>query len=264
MRFVKMHGIGNDYIFVETFTQPSPPDPEALSIRLSARHTGVGADGIIFVDPSATADAGMRIFNADGSEAQICGNGLRCAAKLLYDEGLCAKREMTVDTKAGPHRVWLRFEGERIAAVTADMGCPRFGDDLTLTACGRTLNFTPVSMTNPHAVTFDEPAGDDAFYALGPAFERHPAFPGRTNVEFVTVTGSDSLTVRVWERGSGETLACGSGACAALAAAVRRGLCRPDARVTLPGGSLRVEWRTDGRVYMTGPTETVFRGEVDL
>ncbi|MBR0462915.1 MAG: diaminopimelate epimerase [Clostridia bacterium] len=218
MKFVKMHGIGNDYIFVETFTQPSPDDPGALSVRLSAPHTGIGADGIIFVDPSDEADAGMRVFNADGSEAQICGNGLRCVAKLLYDEGLCRQREMTIATRAGLHRVWLGLEGDKVVSVTADMGFPAFDDDLTLTACGRTLSFVPVSMTNPHAVTFDEPALGGEFYELGPAIERHPAFPERTNVEFVTVTGPESLNVRVWERGSGETLACGSGACAALAA----------------------------------------------
>ena len=266
MKFVKMHGISNDYIFADTFTQPAPADPAAAAVILSRPHTGIGADGLILIEPFDGADARMRIFNADGSEAQICGNGLRCVARYLYDSGLCRREEMRIRTGAGLRTVWLDVRGGEVYAATADMGAPQsIRRGVALTAAGRTLNFVCVSMGNPHAVTFDEPARGAAFYELGPAFERHPAFPERTNVEFTEALAPDRLRVRVWERGSGETMACGSGACAALVAAVAEGRAARRAQVELPGGALTVEWRaSDGRVLMTGPATTVFRGEVDL
>ena len=259
-----MHGCANDYIFVQTFTQAPPADPAAASVRLSRYHTGIGSDGLILVEPSDEADARMRIFNADGSEAQICGNGLRCAARLIYDLGFCPKTEMTILTGAGLRRVWLNIESGAFVSATADMGEPVIGEKLTLTAKGRALQFIPVSMGNPHAVTFDEPAQGDIFYELGPAFETHEAFPERANIEFVSLVAPDHLRVRVWERGSGETMACGSGACAVLAAAASEGVTSRAALISLPGGNLHIEWRDDGHIYMTGPAAYAFRGEVDV
>ena len=266
MKFVKMHGISNDYIFADTFTQPGPADPAAASVFLSKPHTGVGADGLILIEPAEGADARMRIYNADGSEAQICGNGLRCVARYLYDSGLCRKERMRVLTGAGLREVRLFLEGGEVVSVTADMGAPRSVErGVTLEAAGRRLTFTRVSMGNPHAVTFDEPAAGPEFYTLGPAFERHPAFPERANIEFTQTLAPDRIRVRVWERGSGETMACGSGACAALVAAAAEGRTGRRARVELPGGALSIEWREeDGHVLMTGPATPVFRGEVEI
>ena len=266
MKFVKMHGISNDYIFADTFTQPAPADPAAAAVILSRPHTGIGADGLILIEPFDGADARMRIFNADGSEAQICGNGLRCVARYLYDGGLCRKESLRVMTGAGLRGVRLHLREGRVDSVTADMGAPQSVErGVVLSAAGRTLTFVLVSMGNPHAVTFDEPAAGPEFYTLGPAFERHEAFPERSNIEFTQALSGDRLRVRVWERGSGETMACGSGACAALVAAAAEGRTGRKARVELPGGALSIEWReADGHVLMTGPATPVFRGEVEI
>jgi len=266
VKFIKMHGLSNDYIFADTFTQPAPADPAAASITLSRPHTGIGADGLILIDPCDGADARMRIYNADGSEAQICGNGLRCAARYLYDTGLCRKTEMNILTGSGLRAVRLDVAEGAVRGVTADMGAPQgVRRGVRLTGAGRTLDFVCVSMGNPHAVTFDEAARGPEFYTLGPAFETHEAFPERANIEFTQVLSPDRLRVRVWERGSGETMACGSGACAALVAAVSDGRAERRAAVELPGGVLEIDWRaSDGHVLMTGPATTVFRGEVTL
>lgn len=263
MKFVKMHGLSNDYVFVDTFTQPTPADPAALSVEISRPHVGIGADGLILIEPCEGADARMRIFNADGSEAQICGNGLRCVGKYLYDSGLVRKEEMFVMTGAGLKHLSMTVENGKATAARADMGEPEIiAVRKPLEICGRTIRFTCVSMGNPHAITFDEPAGDDSFYVLGPAAERHEFFPERTNVEFTRAESRDHLHVRVWERGSGETMACGSGACATLVAAVTEGLAERRAQVTLPGGTLTIEWNEeDNHVYMTGPAAAVFSGE---
>ncbi len=241
MKFVKMHGISNDYIFADTFTQPAPADPAAAAVILSRPHTGIGADGLILIEPFDGADARMRIFNADGSEAQICGNGLRCVARYLYDGGLCRKESLRVMTGAGLREVRLHLREGRVDSVTADMGAPQSVErGVVLSAAGRTLTF-------------------------GPAFERHEAFPERSNIEFTQALSGDRLRVRVWERGSGETMACGSGACAALVAAAAEGRTGRKARVELPGGALSIEWReADGHVLMTGPATPVFRGEVEI
>ena len=260
-----MHGLSNDYIFADTFTQKGPADPAAASMALSRPHTGIGADGLILIDPAEGADAGMRIFNADGSEAEICGNGIRCAARYLYDSGLCRKEEMRILTGAGVKTVRLDMAEGEVRAATVDMGEPEIlHRHLKLTAAGRTLNFVCVSMGNPHAVTFEESGWGREFYALGPAFEMHEAFPNRSNIEFTEVCAPDHLRVRVWERGSGETMACGSGACAALVAAVTDGRTGRRATVELPGGALDIEWREDNHVMMTGPATPVFSGEVDI
>ena len=263
MTFTKMQGLSNDYIYADGFTQALPGDLAAASIKLSKYHTGVGADGLILIEPAENADARMRIFNADGSEAQICGNGLRCAARYLYDHNICRKTEMRIATGAGFKTVWLDVRGGAVASVTADMGAPVVSEPVRLTAAGRTLTFWPVSMGNPHAVTFEESAKGAEFYTLGPAFEGHAFFPERANIEFTEAVSRTQLHVRVWERGSGETMACGSGACAVLAAAVSAGLAERRAQVALPGGALTIEWReTDGHILMTGSATPVFEGEV--
>ncbi len=262
MKFIKMHGLSNDYVFADTFTQPGPQDPAALSIEISKPHTGIGADGLILIEPCEGADARMRIFNADGSEAQICGNGLRCVGKYLYDTGLARREELDVMTGAGLRHLILTIEDGRAMAARVDMGEPEIiRVKHPLSVCGRELRFTCVSMGNPHAVTFDETCEDDSFYTLGPAVENDPLFPERTNVEFVRVDAPDRLHVRVWERGSGETMACGSGACGVLVAAVAEGRAQRRAHVTLPGGTLTIEWsEEDNHVYMTGPATSVFAG----
>jgi len=266
MKFIKMHGLSNDYVFADTFTQPCPENPAALSIEISKTHTGIGADGLILIEPYDGADARMRIFNADGSEAQICGNGLRCVAKYLYDTSLVRKEEMDIMTGAGLKHLWLTIENGKAVAARADMGEPKIiVARKPIEVCGRTIRFTCVSMGNPHAVTFEEAAADDSFYELGPAVENHEFFPERTNVEFTRVEARDHLHVRVWERGSGETMACGSGACGTLVAAVVEGLADRKAQVTLPGGTLTIEWNEeDNHIYMTGPATAVFSGEYPL
>ncbi len=263
MKFVKMHGLSNDYVFADTFTQPCPKDPAALSVEISKPHTGIGADGLILIEPVEGADARMRIFNADGSEAQICGNGLRCVGKYLYDSGLARKEQMDIMTGAGLKKLTMTVENGKAVAARADMGEPQIiAARKPIEVCGRTIHFTCVSMGNPHAVTFEETAQDDRFYTLGPAVETHEFFPERTNVEFTSVESEEKLIVRVWERGSGETMACGSGACATLVAAVVEGLAQRCAQVVLPGGALYIEWNEkDNHVYMTGPAQIVFSCE---
>ena len=265
MRFVKMHGLSNDYIFVETFTQSGPANVHDAAVELSKPHTGIGADGLILINPTDSADAAMQIFNADGSEAQICGNGLRCAARLLYESGLCQKQDMLIQTGAGCKNVSLHLTDGVIDSITADMGEPMdISQPVRLSAAGKTLTFLKVSIGNPHAVTFDDPAEGNEFYILGPAFERHREFPERANIEFCRILTRRSIHVRVWERGSGETMACGSGACAVLVAAVTMGLCDREASVTLPGGTLNIRWREeDGHLLMCGPAIKVFSGELE-
>ena len=273
MRFTKMHGIGNDFILLDGFDR-GIPDPEGLAIRLCDRHFGIGADGLILVLPSNRADARMRIINSDGSEAEMCGNGLRCLGKFLYETGLCRKTPMRVQTLAGILTLELGTGDDgAVAQVTVDMGAPEFdparipvaaqSNAVTLEVAGHRLRFFCVSMGNPHAVTFDLFPDDATFAALGPALERHPVFPRRCNIEFCRLDG-DGAQVRVWERGDGPTLACGTGACAVLAAGASQGLLPRQARIQLPGGALIVRWDDDGHLFMTGPAETVFTGEIDV
>ena len=270
LRFTKMHGIGNDFIILDGFRHPIA-DPQTLARRLCARRFGVGADGLILALPSDRADARMRIFNGDGSEPEMCGNGIRCLGRFLADEGLCRKNPMTIETGAGI--LTLALEGGSAPRVTVDMGAPRFAPEeipvaadsnrVALEAGGRKLDFFCVSMGNPHAVTFDLYPEDAEFLRLGALLERHPAFPRRTNVEFCRMSPDGGIDVRVWERGDGPTLACGTGACAALAAAASMGLCGRQAAVRLPGGVLEIRWAGDGHLFMTGPAETVYTGEID-
>lgn len=262
MQFTKMQGLGNDYLYV----YGEPMDPATLSVKLSERHFGAGADGMIWISPSAVADFRMRIFNADGSEANMCGNGIRCVGKYVYDKGYTDKTRLTVETRAGIKTLDLHLADGRVAAVTVDMGTVTVAPERTISAAGTELRCTPVDVGNPHAVVFTEDAEAVPLTALGPAIERHDAFPGGVNAEFVQVLARNVLRMRVWERGSGVTLACGTGACASAAAAVARGLCDLDAeiRVRLDGGTLRVTVGSDGRVKMEGPCEFVYEGDTEI
>jgi diaminopimelate epimerase len=271
-----MHGAGNDFIFINCFGE-TVRDPSALSIRLSDRHFGVGGDGIVLICPSDKADFKMRMFNSlDGSEAQMCGNAVRCFGKYVFERGMTDKTELDIETLAGIKRLTLNLEEgagrparvDRAAPVTASGRIPDRTElpefiDRPVTADGNTYRMTCVNMGNPHAVTFVDDVGALELSAIGPKLENHPLFPERANIEFVEVADEATLRMRVWERGSGETLACGTGSCASLVAAVLNGKCGRRARLILLGGTLDIEWReADNRVYMTGPAEFVFDGEI--
>lgn len=272
MRFAKMHGIGNDFVVVDAFRQRIS-DPASLARELCRHRFGVGADGLILMLPSARADAEMRIFNSDGSEPEMCGNGIRCAAKFLYDEGLCRKTRMDVDTRAGVKSIELIPEG-RAARATVDMGAPAFdparipvaaeSNRVSATLGGREVSFFCVSMGNPHAVSFDLYPDEADFLKFGALMERHPLFPARANIEFCRVERDGAVSVKVWERGDGPTLACGTGSCAVLAAGATLGLIAREAEIRLPGGALFDRWDENGHIFMTGPAETVYRGEIEL
>lgn len=261
MHFTKMQGLGNDYVYLDG-TGGWPEDLPGLARRMSDRHFGVGSDGLICVGPSERADFRMRMFNADGSEGEMCGNGIRCVGKFVYDRGLTRKTALRIETGAGVREIFLHLKSGGVTAVTADMGVPEVGQTQDLTVPAGTYRVTPVSMGNPHAVTFVEDPDQLDLAEIGPQVERHPSFPNRTNAEFASVLGPDRLRMRVWERGSGETMACGTGACAVLAAAVRAGLCGREARVELRGGALRLSWDAgSGHLFLTGPAVTVFHGD---
>jgi diaminopimelate epimerase len=275
MRFAKMEGCGNDYVYVDCFNNPAPQDPASLSRKISDRHFGVGSDGLILIRPSDQADARMQMFNADGSEGEMCGNGVRCVAKYLYDHGLVRKPTLRIETGRGVLTLDLELRGGKVCQVRVDMGEPILesakipttlpGDppkDAPLEVPGMTLRATCVSMGNPHCVSYHGELTDQLVLGVGPKVERHVAFPRRVNAEFVKVNRPDDVTVRVWERGSGETLACGTGACAVAVAGVLTGRSQRKVTAHLPGGDLRLEWsEKDNRVYMTGPAVEVFSGE---
>jgi diaminopimelate epimerase len=284
LEFTKMQGCGNDYIYVVAM-RARPADPSALSVRLSDRHFGIGADGLIMLAPSHKADIAMEMYNADGSRGDMCGNGIRCLARLAYERGLVRANPMVVETDAGLKTVELQLEGRRVIGATVDMGEPILdGRDIPVNADGRIIDYplevagkhetiTAVSMGNPHCVVFvaDEDVfklQDRDFAALGRQFEHHTFFPRRVNTEFIQAVSRHKLRMRVWERGSGETLACGTGACAALVAAVLTNHSERKATVELRGGNLEIEWRDSGadanHVLMTGNAVEVFRGEVEL
>ena len=277
MKFTKMHGIGNDYVYVNTFDQKAPADPARLAIAISDRHFGVGSDGLILIGPSERADARMRMFNADGSESEMCGNGVRCVAKYIHDHGIARKGRVTIETGRGilTLDVETEAEGGKARRIRVDMGAPILqgsdiptklpGDppvDVPLTVEGRRLEVTAVSMGNPHAVVYVPDVERYPVEALGPLLEHHPAFPRRVNVHFVTVLGPDEVRMRTWERGSGITLACGTGACAVCVAGVLTGRTGRKILAHLPGGDLELEWPGAGQsVFMTGPATEVFSGE---
>jgi diaminopimelate epimerase len=275
-----MHGLGNDYLVVDAMQEsPSESKLSALAKALSDRHFGVGADGLILVLPSRAADFRMRIFNSDGSEAEMCGNGIRLFAKFVYERGHTKAKDLEVETLAGIVRPRLRVRGGRVTSVRVDMGEPRLarseipmkGTDEAqvvnerLRVGGRRYQITAVSMGNPHCVMFVEEVDRARVGEIGPAIERHDLFPRRTNVEFAQVVGDGEIKMRVWERGAGETLACGTGASAVLVAAVLNGLSSRKAVVHLRGGDLKVNWnREDNHVFIEGPAAEVFTGETRL
>ena len=275
MRFVKMQGAGNDYVYVDCFRQTPPRDLAALARKISDRHFGVGSDGLILIGPSERADARMRMFNADGSESEMCGNGIRCVAAYVYDHGIAVKPTLTIETGRGILTLDVEVKNGRVQRVRVDMGEPilqaeRIPTTLpgnppvntALTVADRTLSVTCVSMGNPHCVTYVDDLTDALVLGIGPKVEHHPAFPRRVNAEFVRVNRSDDVTVRVWERGSGETLACGTGACAVAVAGVLTGRTGRTLTAHLPGGDLELHWsEADNHVFMTGPAVEVFSGD---
>ena len=263
MHITKMHGLGNDYIYLNGL-EGAPEDLPGLAVRLSDRHFGVGGDGVICIRPGRGGDFTMEMYNADGSRGAMCGNGIRCVGKYVYDKGLTRKTCLTIDTDAGPRVLELQVRGGRVEQVTVDMGIPALSPAVSVEAEGETYTVWPVDVGNPHGVVFCPAPEAVPLERVGPILEGSGAFPQRFNVEFAAVRTRERLEARVWERGSGITLACGTGACAVLAAAVRTGRCGRRAAVRLPGGVLELDWdRDSGHIWMTGPAVTVFEGEVD-
>ena len=291
MKFTKMHGCGNDYVYINCFEE-KPADPEKLAITLSDRHFGIGGDGVIFIRPSDKADCMMDMYNLDGSRGKMCGNGIRCVGKYAYDHGIVNKTKITVETLSGIKTLTL-FPGAdgKIEKVTVDMGVAEFvpakiplntellstipesgkyksGEclkEIPLSINGKALRFTFVSMGNPHAVTFIDDTSKLDIMAYGPEAEVHPMFPEKANIEFIAVKDRSHIDMRVWERGSGETFACGTGACASVVACTENGLTDNEVEVTLLGGKLEIIYdKASGRVLMTGPATEVFNGEIDI
>lgn len=273
MNFTKMHGCGNDYVYVNLFEEKIE-NPAELSVKISDRHFGIGSDGLITIGPAERADFTMRIYNADGSEAEMCGNGVRCVGKYVYDHGLTNKKEITVDTKAGIKILSLNIKDDKVASVCVDMGEPVLfpkeipvlatGDSVIhepIEVCGEEWNMTCVSMGNPHAVVFVEDVKHFDIEKYGPCFENHKIFPKRTNTEFVEILSRTEANMRVWERGSGETWACGTGTCATVVACILNGFTEREVLVHLLGGDLVIRWDEEtNHVFMTGPAVEVFQG----
>ena len=276
MEFTKMHGIGNDYIYFNCL-ENEIENPSELSIKLSDRHFGVGGDGIILILPSEVADFRMRMFNADGSEGEMCGNATRCIGKYVYEKGLTSKKEITLETLAGIKYLKLNIVNNLVESVEVNMGMPilkpkdipvMIDKDIVINEeveIGNSkYNITTVSMGNPHCIVFMDSLDDLQIEKIGPVFENHSLFPQRVNAEFVEVIDEKTLKMRVWERGSGETYACGTGACAVTVASVLNGFCKRNEEITvkLLGGDLKIKYANDGLVYMTGPAEFVFEGRI--
>ena len=278
MKFTKMHGIGNDYVYVNCLKE-KVEDPAEAARFVSDRHFGIGSDGLILIKPSEVADFQMDMYNADGSRSEMCGNGVRCVAKYVYDYGLTDKTEVDIETGAGIKHIVLTIKDGKVEKARVDMGEPILkpelvpvkgeGDKLVnepFLVDGQQYRMTCVSMGNPHAVVFlDEDVKELDIEKIGPKFENHERFPKRTNTEFMNVLDRHTMNMRVWERGSGETLACGTGTCASVVAAVLNGFTERDVLVHLLGGDLEIHWdEKDNHVYMTGSATTVFDGEIDL
>lgn len=278
MKFTKMQGIGNDYVYVNCFEE-TVADPERVSEIISDRHFGIGADGLVLIMPSDKADFRMRMFNADGSEGNMCGNATRCIGKFVYDNHLTDKTSITLETRSGIKKLTLYPENSKVKTVLVDMGKAVLkpadipmnvsGDTFInkpITVDGKEVFITAVSMGNPHAVTYVDDVDSLELEKIGPSFENHPLFPERVNTEFIKILDESTMQMRVWERGSGETWACGTGACAATAASVLNGYFPHDKEITvkLRGGDLFITYKSDGTVLMRGPAETVFTGEIDV
>ena len=277
MKFTKMHGCGNDYVYVNLFEEQIG-DPAKVSIAVSDRHFGIGSDGLITIGPSEIADFRMRIYNADGSEAEMCGNGIRCVAKYVYDHKLTDKAEITVETGAGVKTLQLTAEDDKVTLVRVDMGEPILTpDEIPVVADGdrvvdepivvddKEWRMTCVSMGNPHAVVFVDDVAHFELEKYGPIFENHVRFPKRTNTEFVQIVSRNEAIMRVWERGSAETWACGTGTCATVMACILNGLTDNEVLVHLRGGDLRIAYDAkSNHIFMTGPATEVFEGEIQL
>lgn len=272
-----MHGAGNDYIYINCFEE-TVKNPEKFSIKVSDRHFGIGSDGLILISPSDTADFKMNIYNADGSEGMMCGNGIRCVAKYVYDNGMTDKDEISVETRSGIKYIKVFTENGKVTSARVNMGAPileakkiptKFNGDSVvrqkLTIDGKDFEVTCVSMGNPHCIVYVDDVKSLDLEKIGPKFENNEMFPERVNTEFVHVVSDTELDMRVWERGSGETLACGTGSCAVTVASVLCGFCKrnTDIKINLLGGTLTDNWTDGGDVYMTGPAETVCTGEIE-
>ncbi|MBR6111901.1 MAG: diaminopimelate epimerase [Paludibacteraceae bacterium] len=277
MKFTKMHGISNDYIYINGATEKIY-NPSDVAIKLSDRHTGIGSDGIVMILPSKTCDFRMRMFNSDGSEAEMCGNASRCVGKYVYDKGLTKKTKVSLETLAGKKILNLHVVDGKVDTVTVDMGEPILrGVDIPtifdlpmvvsqpIVVSGKKILTTCVSMGNPHSVVYVDDVDSLDLEKIGPSYECHPAFPHKTNTEFVEILSRNEVKMRVWERGAGETMACGTGACAVAVASVLNGFTDRDVRVKLRGGDLQIKWDDDdNHVYMTGPATTVYEGDVEI
>jgi len=274
MKFIKMHGLGNDFVFLDHFSVSVDEDYSKLAKKLCHRQFGIGGDGLIVILPSKVADARMRIINSDGTEPEMCGNGIRCFARYVYDQGIVLHNPMRVETLAGVMTIQLNLKEDQVEGVRVDMGEPILRADLIpvlaqgepvmgaiLEVLGETFQYTAVSMGNPHCIIFVEDLAALDFERLGPAIEKHVLFPRKTNVEFIEVNSPQDITMKVWERGAGPTLACGTGACASAVAAMLNQKTERSVTVHLPGGDLLIEWGVDNHVYMTGPATYVFKGE---
>ena len=279
MKFTKMHGCGNDYIYVDGTKEILTPQEKPEVVRcLSDRHFGIGGDGVIFINPSREADFEMEMYNMDGSRAEMCGNGIRCVAKFVYDKGLTDKTSISVISCGKIKYLTLSIENGKVSTVRVNMGSPIFkskdipvisdkeeviGDEIEVD--GEIYKMTCVSMGNPHAVVFMNEVKGLPLEKMGPLFENHARFPKRINTEFVKVLDENTVEMRVWERGTGETLACGTGACATVVACVLNGLTKEQVTVKLLGGNLQIQWdRVSNLIYMTGPATTVFEGEIEI
>lgn len=279
MKFTKMHGCGNDYIYVDGSKEmiPAKDKPELVK-RLSDRHFGIGGDGVIFINPSEEADFEMEMYNMDGTRAEMCGNGIRCVAKFVYDKGLTNQKKISIVSCGKVKYLELNVENGKVSTVKVNMGSPILkASDIPVISDGEEViserievgeeiyEMTCVSMGNPHAVVFVEDVASLPIEKIGPLFENHVRFPKRVNTEFVKVLDSETIEMRVWERGTGETLACGTGACASVAACILNGLTGEQVTVKLLGGNLQIRWdRSENLLYMTGPAVTVFEGEIEL
>lgn len=277
LKFTKMHGAGNDYIYINTFHQQIT-NPSQLAQKLSNRHFGIGSDGLVLIGPSTHADIKMQMFNPDGTEAEMCGNASRCVAKYAFDHSLVSHKEISLETKAGVKHLTI-LEGNNIKRqIMVDMGEPILEPsripviasetpviDLPITIDRTKWLATCISMGNPHAVIFTTNIQQLNLCEIGPKFESHPLFPNKTNTEFIEVENPSTIHMRVWERGTGETLACGTGACAATVAAILKGLTQRKVTVRLSGGDLEIEWKqTNNHIYMSGEAITVFHGEINI
>ena len=279
MKFTKMHGAGNDYIYVNCFEE-TVPNPTETAVKVSDRHFGIGSDGLVLIEPSNIADFKMDIYNSDGSQAKMCGNATRCVAKYVYDNRMTEKREISLETLSGIKTIKMFVENGKVKSAAVNMGAPITEPskipvniiaetviNKPINVAGKEYAVTCVSMGNPHCILFVDDTDGIEIERIGPLFENHPLFPDRINTEFIQLLDGKTFKMRVWERGAGETLACGTGACASTAAAILNGYCKKDEDISviLKGGILTIRWDSkSGDIFMTGPAETVCTGEIEI